>query len=134
MFQLVTADFAVYQHMKENPELYSEKAVNDVRALLLNEPRLDSKIKETIMQETEVYRGKQSTMDDKLTDDISNVNHCLENVHLYADGQTENDAKSKEDHREAMAHHSKGIIPYHEPPRDECQSIRKTVSFDDGLL
>lgn len=139
MFQLNTADFAVYQHMKENPELYSEEAINDVRELLLNDPRLDSKIRDTIGTETQEYREKQPKLDAKIADGMSNVNHCLENVHLYADNHDTTTDRLEVEHRDAMAHHSKTILPYHERQlddggHDQPEHVRKTVSFDDGLL
>lgn len=44
-FRLVTADLAVYRHMREHPELFSEEAVNGVREFLLGEEKLDSRLK-----------------------------------------------------------------------------------------
>lgn len=124
--------------MTENPELFSGAAVNDVRALLLNEQRLDPRIKEQILQNTREFHQKQPELLANVPDEISNVNHCLENVHLY--GSQEDDTAIKDQHleaqhREALAQNSKPVLPYHEQDDTAEAAIysehKKTVSFDD---
>lgn len=128
--------------MQEHPELFSEAAINGVREFLLTEERLDPEMKDLILTETDKYRATRPEQEETVRNEMADVNHCLENVHLY-DGQEDNavcggdELEAEKCYRDALAQYSKPILPYHERDdgaNERCESaFKKSVSFENDL-
>lgn len=76
-----------------------------------------------------------------MLEEVSNMNECLDNVHLYAENEMEEQQpcselqEAQDSHRSDLEKYPKPILPYHERSEGSagrCQSAgKKSVSFNE---